>query len=98
MRFRVVIMTMVLPGVTSGKEITCQSRRHKIHGFDPWVGKIPWRRAWQPTSVFLPGGWQYLFCYIDNYSLVLDLHIYFMLTKQLYYRKLKRKRKQRNKR
>ena len=23
--------------------------------FDPWVGKIPWRRAWQPTSVFLPG-------------------------------------------
>ena len=25
------------------------------HGFDPWVGKIPWRRAWQPTAVFLPG-------------------------------------------
>ena len=25
------------------------------HGFDPWVGKIPWRRAWQPTPVFLPG-------------------------------------------
>ena len=24
------------------------------HGFDPWVGKIPWRRAWQPTAVFLP--------------------------------------------
>ena len=23
--------------------------------FDPWVGKIPWRRASQPTSVFLPG-------------------------------------------
>ena len=23
--------------------------------FDPWVGKIPWRREWQPTSVFLPG-------------------------------------------
>ena len=23
-------------------------------GFDPWVGKIPWRRAWQPTLVFLP--------------------------------------------
>ena len=34
----------------------------KIHpqcgraGFDPWVGKIPWRRVWQPTPVFLPGG------------------------------------------
>ena len=24
-------------------------------GCDPWVGKIPWRRAWQPTPVFLPG-------------------------------------------
>ena len=23
--------------------------------FDPWVGKIPWRKAWQPTAVFLPG-------------------------------------------
>ena len=36
----------------SGKESTCQSRRY---GFDPWVGKIPWRRKWQPTPVFLPG-------------------------------------------
>jgi len=24
-------------------------------GFDPWVGKIPWRREWQPTPLFLPG-------------------------------------------
>jgi len=23
--------------------------------FDPWVRKIPWRRKWQPTPVFLPG-------------------------------------------
>ena len=29
--------------------------RHKRHKFDPWVGKIPWRRAWQTTPVFLPG-------------------------------------------
>ena len=27
----------------------------KRHGFNPWVRKIPWRRAWQPTAVFLPG-------------------------------------------
>ena len=27
----------------------------KRHRFDPWVGKIPWRRAWQPTAVFLTG-------------------------------------------
>ena len=26
-----------------------------IYGFDPWVGKIPWRRKWQPTPVFLHG-------------------------------------------
>ena len=38
-----------------GKEPTCQCRRHKRHRFDPWVGKIPWRRKWHPTSVFLPG-------------------------------------------
>ena len=30
-------------------------RRCKRHGFDSWVGKIPWRREWQPSPVFLPG-------------------------------------------
>ena len=39
----------------SGKEPACQCRRHKTHGFNPWVGKIPWRRKWQPTPVFFPG-------------------------------------------
>ena len=34
------------------KESICQSRRVKRHGFIPWVGKISWRRAWQPTPVF----------------------------------------------
>ena len=42
-------------GGTSGKEPICQCRRCKRCGFDPWVGKIPWRRAWQPTPAFLPG-------------------------------------------
>ena len=41
------------PGGASGKEPTCQSRRYKRCGFNPWVGKIPWRRAWQPTPAFL---------------------------------------------
>ena len=27
----------------------------KTCGFDPWVGKIPWKRAWQPTPVYLHG-------------------------------------------
>ena len=43
------------PGGARGKEPAYQCRRHKRYGFDPWVGKIPWRRAWQPTPVFLPG-------------------------------------------
>ena len=47
--------TWSFPGGTSGKEPTCQCGRHKRHRFDPWVRKIPWRRAWQPTPMFLPG-------------------------------------------
>ena len=43
------------PGGTSGKEPTCQCRRHKRQEFDPWVRITPWRRKWQPTPVFLPG-------------------------------------------
>ena len=43
------------PGGASGNEPTCQCRKHKRCGFDPWVGKIPWKRKWQPTPVFLPG-------------------------------------------
>ena len=42
------------PSSTSGKEPACQWRRHKRHKFDPWVRKIPWRRAQQPTPIFLP--------------------------------------------
>ena len=44
-----------LPRWCSGKESACQCRRHKRLGFDPWIGKIPWGRKWQPTLVFLPG-------------------------------------------
>ena len=43
------------PGGASGKEPACQSRRPRRHGFDAWVRKISWRRAWQPTPVFLTG-------------------------------------------
>ena len=43
------------PGGTSGKEPACQCRRHNRLRFDPWVGKIPWSRAWQPIPVFLLG-------------------------------------------
>ena len=40
------------PGGAGDKEPTCQCRTHKRRGFNPWVGKIPWRRARQPTPVF----------------------------------------------
>ena len=43
------------PDGASGKESACQCRRRKRHGFDPWVGKISWRRTCQPPLVFLPG-------------------------------------------
>ena len=40
------------PAGPSGKEPAYQCRRWKRFGLDPWVRKIPWRRAWQPTPVF----------------------------------------------
>ena len=40
------------PGGVSSKAPVYQYRRCKRCGFDPWVGKIPWRRAWQPTPAF----------------------------------------------
>ena len=43
------------PGGASGKEPASQCRIRKRCGFNPWIGKIPWRRAWQPTQTFLPG-------------------------------------------
>ena len=34
------------PGGASGKEPAYQCRRGETDRFDPWVGKLPWRRAW----------------------------------------------------
>ena len=42
-----------LPWWLHGKESTWQCRRHKRPKFYPWVRKLLWRRAWQPTPVFL---------------------------------------------
>jgi len=43
---------MGFPDDSDGKESTCQCR---TCGSDPWVGKIPWRREWLSTPVFLLG-------------------------------------------
>ena len=41
--------------VAQRERIHCQYRRHRRHGFNPWVGKMPCRRKCQPTPTFLPG-------------------------------------------
>ena len=43
------------PSGTGGQEPTCQCRKHERERIGPWVKKIPWRRAWQPSPVSLPG-------------------------------------------
>ena len=50
-----LLFSRVFPGDASNKEPDCHCRRNKWCGFSPWVGKIPWRRKWQPTPAFLPG-------------------------------------------
>ena len=48
---------MLLPSVECGVVVKHAKNclQYKRPGFHPWVGKIPWRRAWQPSPVFLPG-------------------------------------------
>ena len=45
-------MSKGFPRPPSDEESTCQCRRCR---FNPWFGKIPWGRKWQPIQVFLPG-------------------------------------------
>ena len=48
--FLLHMLTMDFPGGSVVKNLL----RHRRHRFDPWVWKIPWRRACQSTPVFLP--------------------------------------------
>ena len=51
----ILLFSILFSGLSlwfSGKESTCQCRRY---GFDSCIGKISWRRKWQPTPVVLPG-------------------------------------------
>ena len=50
-----IAKTLGFPGGSDGKRICQQCRWYKRHRFDPWVGKIPWGRKWQPAPVFLLG-------------------------------------------
>ena len=50
-----VIIVFGASQLLSGKESACQYKRHRRQRLDPSAGKIPWRRKWHPTPVFLPG-------------------------------------------
>ena len=50
-----LILSLGFSGGASDKEPACQCRRPKRHGFDPSGRKIPWRKEWQPTPMFLLG-------------------------------------------
>ena len=55
-------------------------QEHSRHGLDPWFGKIPWRRAWQPTAVFLlenpmdRGAWRASVCMVAKSCTRLSMH------------------------
>ena len=66
---RKVYLRTLKGGGASGKEPTGQYRRRKSYRFNPWIRKIPWRRAWQPIPIFLPGeshGQRSLLGYTDH--------------------------------
>ena len=70
-----IILCLGLPRLFSGKESVCQCRRSR---FNPWVGKIPWRRKWQPTLLFFPGefhGQRSLGGYSPGVAKELNMHI-----------------------
>ena len=50
-------MCMMIPGLPGGPVVKNlpAKQQMRVQGFDPWVGKIPWRRKWRPTPVFFPG-------------------------------------------
>ena len=49
---KILLSVLMWIGISECKSICLQWRRPR---FNPWVGKIPWRRKWQPPPVFLPG-------------------------------------------
>ena len=52
MAYQALFWQLTVVVAQTGQESALQCREPR---FDPWVGKIPWRRKWQPTPVFLPG-------------------------------------------
>ena len=53
-------------GSTVVKNLPANARKNRRHGFNSWVGKMPWRSKWQPIPVFLPGKFQGQRIYCEN--------------------------------
>ena len=84
--FKVLYFPLGLPQWLSGKESASQCRRRRRFWFDPWVRKIPWRRKWQPTPVYLPGeshGQRGLVAIVHGVGLSKELDMTEQLTLQL---------------
>ena len=69
---------------------TVKNLQYRKHRFNPWVRKIPWRREWQPTPVFLPGEfhgqrswWSIVHGVSKNNTRLSNLHFHFHTTKAL---------------
>ena len=82
-------------GFPGGSEVKASARNAGDLGSTPWVGKIPWRRKWQPTLVFLAGeshGWRSLMGDSPRGHKGSDtterLHFHFSLSLSLSYRVL----------
>ena len=84
----ITLITWYLSWWLGGKEFTFQCRRLRRCGFDPWVGKIPWRKKWESTPVFLPAkshgqrslaGYSPWGCKRIRYDFVIEQQYYFQL-------------------
>ena len=49
------VFPYIFQSFPGGSEVKVSATQCGRPGFNPWVGKIPWRRKWQPTPVLLPG-------------------------------------------
>ena len=50
-----ILIVFIFQRIDFFQEPACQCMKQKTYWLDPWARKIPWRRAWQPTPVFLSG-------------------------------------------
>ena len=78
---------MGFPNNSADKDSACNAGNRKLE-FDPWVGKMPWRRKWQPTPMLLPEifhGQQSLVGYIQSMGLQIQTQLNMSKSTNNYY-------------